>query len=73
MLHRMGLILIVCMELSCPDKTTVGAHCFYIIKTQKHYVNTTLLVDFKDICNDYLGICSTLAKYWLVMRFSVTG
>ena len=33
------------------DKTTVTAHCFYIIKTPKNNVNTKLLVDFKDVCN----------------------
>ena len=33
------------------DKTTVTAHCCYIIKTQKNNFNTKLLVDFKDICN----------------------
>ena len=59
------------MGLSCPDKTTVTAHCFYLIKTPKNNVNTKLLVDFKDICNDHMGICSALAKHWLLMRFSV--
>ena len=33
------------------DKTTVTAHCFYIIEIQQNNVNTKLLVDFKDICN----------------------
>ena len=33
------------------DKTTVTAHCFYIILTQENNVNTKLLVHFKYIYN----------------------